>query len=468
MADQQKPITPADIDHTIDTLLDLVSTEAERIRAEQDKRVSATRKPGRVRTTSPSKPDVTDLLREDLRSALERGAVVAPHVGDDGEIDPSEFEREIMKRALIRLKVSDLREEARDAGIDWRGKEEELADRLARAFKFDEQAIAELVLRYEDQYGEKPPRGLSDRVYSVSGASSNLAAMSLALRSMRGRYVRVGVARWFVFESVEFRGEALAVTGRFRSFQAEATEEDNDFSITPREVSALATAVFEPGDDLVRVRSKGTREAVAALAAIERVTSIGRNPAMPVRFDVPPSLMSWDRGTLFLLDLVAHAFNDEPLFVRNLTSAHFETNETEIIEGEAQPRIRSVTFSGDWVGDSPQVCQLLVERRRLVAVSLLMKFEPNQNETYFFPMRVGFGRDHIEVSTGFGKERQAHALAAHRVVLDRAESGLARLWNSNETVRLIDRIVERADAEGNVSIELFGPAPRGDDDAQSN
>lgn len=464
MAEVNEPrevVSPEDIERDVDDLLALVDAQAERIRKAQDELVVKTRRPSRVRTRTPGKPNVSELLRADLRSALADELVIAPYAHGEAEIEPAEFDREIMKRALIRLKVSDLREEAENLGVDWRGTEEEVANRLALALKFDERKIAELVLRYADI--ERPITGFNERIYALTHRMTDLDAIQASVTRVVKRYVRVGVARWFVFRSVDRSPSTLRVSGLFRSFRAEPTEVDNEFWIQPIEVAARATVRFDSGSGLVRIRSKGVSEGQGALLAIQRVTGIQRSPVVPLTFDLPLDLMGWDRRTLYLLDFVAHALHERPLFVQNLTAAHFETDDSETVSDEIRPRLKSIKFEGDWVGDSPQACQLLVAKRTLVGVSLIARYKPNPDETFYFPVRVNVAKDHLDVLTGFGNEREEDARIVHKIIMERAERGLTELSSSEKTVELMRRIVERADAHGPVNVDLLSqPTDSGD------
>ena len=240
-----EPITPDDVDREVDNVMRLVDEQAKKIRAEQDKRVLEMRRSSPVRTSGARKPDASDLIRAGLRSALSDEVVVAPSVVGEDDIEPSEFGRELMKRALMKLKLSDLREEAKDRGVDWRGTEEDVASRLAAALRFDEQRIAELVLSYERE--TEPPTGFNERIYRLSHEVTDLGTLSAGVERMVRRYVRVGVAKWFVFQSVRSSQTHISVSGLFRSFRAEASDEHDDYTIHPIEVSARASTSYKAG-----------------------------------------------------------------------------------------------------------------------------------------------------------------------------------------------------------------------------
>lgn len=446
----REPVTPAEVEREVDALVALANKEAQRIR-DAKLRSRDPRKSGPVRAQSPRKPDARDLMRADILSALTQEVVIAPEVSGDRDIEASEFDREIMKRALIKLKLSDLRDEAESRGLDPRGTEEDVASRLVQALKFDEQAIAELVLRHEDD--SEIIRGFTERIFALR-SPLDLDLATAVVRPMAGRYVRVGVARWFVFQSITHPGQDLSVSGLFRSFRAEPTEIDDEYAISPIEVSARATARFRRSTNLVRVESKGIAEASGCLDAITKVVGALRSPYLPITFDLPLDLIGWDRKTIYLLDLVAHGFADPPLFVQNLTATHFETDDAPQ-NSEIAPRIRSIKLEGDWVGDSPQACQMLVAKRTLVGVSMIVRYTPRPEETSYFPVRVNVTGGHVDVVTGLGRERSDVAKAAHRVIVERVERGLARLTDPDKTRQLIARIIERADARGPVNVELL-------------
>ena len=456
--DLKPPVNPKEVESAVDSLIDLIGEEAQRIRRKLETRALHTRRSGPVRTVGSNRPDVVERVRSDIRAALEKDVVIAPEAHGEQEIDPSEFEREIMKRALVKLKLSDLKEEARDRDLDWRGTEEQVADRVARALGFNEQLVAELVLKYDED--RAPERGITDRLYALAQPLDDLESVGTMVGHLVRHYVRVGVARWFVFRAVESLPGSVRVSGLFRSFRAEASEVEDDYRISPIEMSARATVTLSRGREEVRIRARGASEASAALAAIEKVASIKKAPVLPFRFEAPAEVMSWDRRTLFLLDLVANALRDGPFNVENLTTAQFEADQSEIESDRVTPRIRSVKLEGDWVADSPQACDLLVRRRPLVGVSLLLRFKPNRDEAFYVPVRVAVARDHITVTTGLGKETRTNAGEAHREIMRRIESGLTRLYNEQATVALTRSIALRAAEQGNVDVNLFSAPTR--------
>ena len=168
---------------------------------------------------------------------------------------------------------------------------------------------------------------------------------------------------------------------------------------------------------------------------------------------------------MYLLDLVAHAFAEPPLFVQNLTAVHFETDDATSVGDEIRPRIKSVKLEGDWVGDSPQACQLLVAKRTLVGVSFLARFAPQPDETHFLPVRINVSRDHVHVLTAFGKESEPHAEAAHRVIVQRAVDSLTNLFDQQRTIEAHAARVERAHAEGPVGVDLLSQPAKVDSPA---
>jgi hypothetical protein len=442
-------VSSEELNKTVDELLALVEERAERIRRAQQDRPVSRRGRSPVRAESPRKPQLDDLIRADLRRALEDEVVLAPFAVPGAEaIEPREFEREIMKRALVKLKLEDLKEVAAKAGVEWSGTEEELADRIVRAYGFNEEEIARLVLEHEDE--PRPERGISERIYPIHAGSTAASSAVQALEALVGRYVRVGIARWFVFERVRDSAKGVVVDGVFRAYRAEPTERDEYFYIAPVEFSARVRVELHLREGLARIRARGTTESNAALSAIHRALDIVRIPSLPLGFDLPPDLMGWDRRTIYMLDVLLHRLNEEPLRSANLTMAHFEADSPGGDEDESRPRIRSVRLEGSHVTDSPQACQLLMAGRALVGVSLRVEYRPDRDAYYSFPIRISLGNDHVSALTGFGTERHALAGEVHGLLIERLEKGFRSLANPAGLVRTAAKIAQRAQERGTV------------------
>src|ERR1700722_2951518 len=118
----------------IDDLLRLSSQMGEEIQREG-------RNSGVAYRADWSPPNIDRFLAEDLRIALEDEIVPASVEEDTGTgISDREKNREVIKKALIGLKLATLREIARDRRLPTGGSREDVATQIGAAYLWDEDA----------------------------------------------------------------------------------------------------------------------------------------------------------------------------------------------------------------------------------------------------------------------------------------------------------------------------------------
>ncbi|MDF2146757.1 hypothetical protein [Knoellia sp. p5-6-4] len=403
-------ITTEDLDSALDDLLALATKEGERLRGLSIR--------NRVATSSPRKPDISGLLRDRLRTSLEDELVPAPKA-EEGEINSSEVEHELMKKALIGLKLSALRELAKERGVPSSGVAEEVASRVARAYEWDPERVAKLVIAHEDE--PTPERGHTSRIFPIRDGI-DLANAHERLRVVAGRYVRVGVARWFVFDSIKRDDPStIDVTGTYRAYRAAVDEVDGEASLRPvPEKQQVHIRVAE--GSTVEVLGATTQAARAAARALEIAVGVelrGYVPFADVRSTGVPGGIH--PVSDFMLDLLETRFRAESLTKLNLIVARFKVSdeETETPEGViAKPALRAVRFEGTHLLDSIAACRLLAhDGRPLVDIVLRMSHKQVENdEEGRFPVKTTLESDHVLVATGFGSVPEG-SLLAHRAVV---------------------------------------------------
>ncbi len=417
------------------------SEEVEALLRYAEERARAGRQPqspGRgaapVRTLLPDKPDITDLLRNKIVSALEDEVVLATEAGPERGILDWELQREVAKKALVGLKLHKLKELAAEMRLDKRGRSEEIADRIARAYRYDEQQIARLILDNEEE--PEPDRGHVDRIFPLAEAP-NIESVEMRLEPVMGRYVRVGVARWFVFEELRRAGIRLTLRGALRTYRTFVTSEETEVEgEAPAEVAHLSASPSEVSVELelvdglraLRVRSAAPAPARAASKALEVATEcrrLGHLPFASASFEGP--LGAFARSTIFMLDFVDERLANAGVQDRNLTVARFEIEKGDgsasTAEGE-RPTLREVRFEGDHLLDSVPACRLIAtEGRALVDLSMRVSIRSTDGELVRFPIRLGLERDHAVVLTGFGRYGPEASLQLHHDLVRAVESG---------------------------------------------
>lgn len=402
-----------------------------------------------VRQSSPRKPEIDDALTHRLRAALEDEVVPAVQTSD-GRILPEEFDRELIKKALASLKAEGLRKVAHRNAIEASGGLEELATRIGWLYRWDRERIAQLVLENEPEPTEE--RSHVDRLYPLAEIP-NLEYVHGRLDYVLGRYIRTGIARWFVFETLDAEAaNRLVLTGTQRAFRADITEHDEAPSVVAIAKNEHPVQVVVDRDSpLLRVRQGNTLESAAAVEALRvaaRVQLLGGVPHSTHGITEGPAL-AFAPASLFMLDLLATRFHSAGLRDRDLTVARFRIDEDRGRSdfGEApKPRLRAVRFEGSHLLDSPPACKLLAEEgRALVDVAMTVKAprRPDKQEGRY-PVRVAIERDHVAVLTGFGVIPELSFEVHRSAVSAVSDEILLGLAGPESLANLAKRIEERA------------------------
>lgn len=431
-----------ELDAAVDELLQLAQSEGKALRHRGPK--------GRVFITDrPDKPKIDELLRRTLRTALEDEVVPAVALPSGGSIDPAELHREVIKKALVTLKLSTLRQLARDRTLLSGGSLEAVAARVAEAYGWNEEEIARLVLANEEE--PAVDSGHVDRIFPLADVL-NIGNVRDLLSYVQGRYIRIGIARWFVFESIDEGEEDVKLRGTVRSYQASVddTEELPTLSVVPSEHEVRV--VLTQGSDVLRIRRASAASSRAAVRALEVATRLQVLGYVPVRGAALLGSAGFllDSSSIFMLDLLNTRFREAGLRDLNLTICRFKLgDETAGSENddERKPTLRAVRFEGTHLLDSVPACELLVnERRALVEISLRTRTSSHPDrEPAQFPIHVGIESDHVVVATGFGTGQPELSLQIHRTavaaVVREIQEGVADPGRLDE---LAQRISERA------------------------
>jgi hypothetical protein len=394
------------------------------------------RGPAPVRTVSPEKPDITDLLRQELVSALEDEVLPAVTPGPDHGIHDWELQRELAKKALVGLKLAKLKELASEMRLDKRGRSEDIAERIARAYRYDERQIAQLIVENEEE--PEPDRGHVERIFPLA-ALPDTAEIALQLQPIIGRYVRVGVARWFVFEDLTLLPGRMMLAGTLRSYRTFVTNEpsnvdDEDGAVPLAHISASPSETsvqieIREGSRTVRVRGAGAAPARAAASALEVATQcrrLGYLPFAAASFEGP--LGAFARSTIFMLDFIDSRLAATAVSDRNLTVARFEMDTVDAAEHSREgtrPTLREVRFEGEHLLDSATACRLIaLEGRALIDLSLRVSAADSGGEPVRFPIRLALERDHALVITGFGRHAPDTSAGLHQELVRAVERSL--------------------------------------------
>ena len=379
----------------------------------------------RVFTTSlPTKPDISDALADELRDVLE--TQIVPAVESGNELFEIERQREIQKKALLAVKRSRLSALARSMDLNKRGTSEELAERIVRALGYDEHQIAQLIVENVDE--PEPERRFADRVFPVAKPLA-IEPIAERLSWAMGRYVRIGVARWVVFEEMEQDEGTLSVTAALFSYKAGVETASDDVNLTATPSTSMVQLKLLSGHSAVHIQHAGINESRGILKALEAVSDIRRLGHLPFSTSgLNGALATFDRSTVLMLDLIYNRVPFAGTRSPDLTAAKFrmerETAELEGLDPE-RPTLRSVRFEGRHLLDSIAACRLIArDARALVDISMTVGVPVgNDGEENRFPIRFVLEQDHVAVMTGFGLIPQ-FARTLHGKLLEGAESSI--------------------------------------------
>lgn len=386
---------------------------------------------------SPHTPDVSASWREEMAILLEREMTVARPIEGEAIIEEREREREIGKRALAHLKLAQLRRIAEDQGLLSEGDLDDVSDRIVRAFNADRGEIAQLVVRYEQE--PPPERRFTTRIFYLSDAIADPSTKAERAKLFAGRYMRTGIARWFVIESVDSSPQRLKLSGTFRFYRASATEEPeedgehegedagvNRFDLVSEGASAPVTLSVAVGQASVQVEARGVAESRAAMQAIERAIGVKWQRRLPVPSRAHEGdLMQWDPRSVFMVDLLSSRFRAPGIEISNLVTAGFQTDRGPVKGEEAKPRVKTVRFQGQHLLDSRPACELLVRGEALVELGMTVQFQIDAEHRSSFPLVIRLERDHATIMTGFG----VHPPTVARMLQNALTAGITKALN---------------------------------------
>ncbi len=397
-------------------------------------------------------------LLVDLREGLEDEVLIARAAQGEAVIDEREEHREIAKRALIHIKLPQLRVIAEDIGLPRGGKLEDVADRIVRAYDADEEEIARLIVAYETE--PPPERRFTTRLFRISDSlDARIDATADRIRLFAHRYVKTGIARWFVIENVDERVGAIRMSGTYRFYNADAEQRDDEYRLRAERASAPAQLTLLAGQTVVDVETKGVAEGRAMMDAFAHASGIRRPSVFSLNLPaLQGEIAHWDSASVFMTDVLTSQFRTPDVEIANLAMVGFEMGEQET--SASRPMVRSVRFQGQHLLDSQTACELLTRGQRMTEWTAMVRFRPDAENAYLLPVTVRLERDHLAVMTGFGAHPPNVARQLQMEVVRRLGSRLEHgVSDRGELYRVAEQIRERAEERGPVErATIFGPA----------
>jgi hypothetical protein len=403
--------------------------------------------PGVVSYTPPATqiPILTDGLEERLVAALEKELVIVTPLGSDLGIPQDERDREVAKRALIRLRTGALRDVAREAGVPETGTLEHVAERIAAKHHGNEAQIAELVLRHEE---EIPERGHVSRLVKLH-EPPDLERAATLLRPLLRNYVRIGVARWFVFTDVALRRDQLRITGTYRYFHVTPKVEYEQYSIAAKPQEAAVQILLRRNVEWIEIQSRVAADTRALSVALQQTAGIRPRDTLPIELAIPTGdIYAFARRTVFMLTLLSVELSDQHIRTMNMKLAHFQQRGNEEPTNPRKPTVRSVRIGGQHLLSSRQACELITAGQALLSFNALINANLQPAKPVVCPCRVDLADDHASIFTGFtstaSEEETRHV---HDELVARIRKALEREAIPSPTLALVPQIIERAKGE---------------------
>jgi hypothetical protein len=398
--------------------------------------------------------DLTSETLESLRAYLAESDVFAHMASDSGDIPESIQAREIEIAALSRLKLADLEELATTKGVPLIASKERLAELIVGA-NVTREEIAELALREADLSVDT---GLVTRLFPLV-APPDVSHAATRLKRTQGRYVKLRLARWFIYDEARLLDHVVVLRGRMRSYRSKPVLEVEGHRLNVDPHSAKMVVRLRRGRKWAEVDGRQVTDARDIGPVLARGGGVAFEETLSLPLPALEEAMgSWSRRTVWMLALLQLHLESDGISILDYAMAHFEAPGSEPARPD-EPRIAAVELRGQHVGDSRDACQRIVEGAGLLAVELKLTFVPNNKDSYLIPVRVGIDDTCATVETGAGQDVPADvSTLLHRTLIDRLCHALDTTVDTPRISSLVRKIIERARApEQAQHADMFGP-----------
>lgn len=343
-----------------------------------------------------------------LVSALGRYESAIPEVNEDGSVPETVQDVGIANAAFFKLTAKELQRLA-DAPQDDGVAEAKpaLARRLAEKYAGREEEIARLVLGTPS--GERELTGLTTRLMPLAEAPTDLPDIADRLKALRGRYFETRPAEWFCFREVTYSGAALTLTGEIFGYNVHVGEVKDEARLQPHRQRESVRVTLRRG---VAWAETDARRA-SALTAVRRVL-IRTELARPLHTVAAPDDLvdapysRCDARTLWILELLSRELSQDPFAVLDHQMVNFErtagdTKPAQVAPGQSRSRVSEVRLKGTLLMDHPEICALILRKRRIIDIELTLGIMRAGVNRQFWPkMRIRFSwaNDHVALTSG--------------------------------------------------------------------
>ncbi len=403
------------------------------------------------------RPRINEGAMTRLFNMLARDIALITPPDQDGDIPETERDREVAKRALVRLRITQLRQLADENDIEEIGTIEQLADRLAASAADDAAAVAEMVINQELPAHE---HGLTTTLVALK-ENPELPRLAERLKRLQGNFARVGVARWFICSEVTSSTTEVVARGKLKYYRVnpKLEYERYDLASDPGEADAIIVTRFGRRWLEVSTRLRGDTSALSILAS--RVASFGLDRPLPLALHLadPNELHQWARRSVVMLGLLAQDLSHDGIELTNVAVAQFETTGDDSI-GTNTPAVRNVRVGGQHLISHRQICELLVAGRAFSQVTGSVRVTLSSQEIVVVPFRAELSADDATVFTGFTQTtNESQTSEVHRRLIDCVQTAVQRTDLPSAASDWVAAIAERARSDSPLEADILPPPP---------
>jgi hypothetical protein len=388
---------------------------------------------------------------------------VVPATDARDEVPNEVLRRAMSKAAFLRLGVADLTDIAvqyNDGETDFPTKDA-LAQALAERFQNETTEVARLVLSKEK--GD-PEVGLITRLLPLREAP-DFDATRDAFKNLRGHYIEVRTAVFYLFGDVAEADDILRIKGRIRSFSVNPAEAGGEVRLNARphiEDIVITTRRDEPW---VEVNTRRTSDAHTVRAVLRRTGEVipASEVAPPDRLQREP-FSAWDPRTIWMLDFLLQDLQADTLKLDNTLMAIFKSPD-EIGDTAArrrQPTVDSVQLRGTHLHEHPEACRRIVDASHLRDLEIRVKYgRRNDLSPPLVRFRLIWEDDHLVVMSGIATDRKEPDAEFHRRIVRLVRNAADRPLHENALTFMLTQVQRRAletEAPRRLT-ELFAPPP---------
>jgi hypothetical protein len=296
--------------------------------------------------------------------------------------------------------------------------------------------------------------------------AADLDRTASSLEQVVGRYARIKIAKWFVYDKVERLTQMVRLQGCVKGNRTKPVLDTDAYRLNATPSSQNIQMRFRDNQKWVEVDVRQVTEARDLRAVVRRAARL--DPLDAISLQLPPltgDIAQWDRLTVWMLGFLELSLSNAAVSIRNFSMAHYERVDMGGPPVPDRPQIDEVQLRGQHVGSNRDSCQLIVDGRRLINVEVLVQYVANATDSYLVPIRIGIGPDYASVTTGTPRDVPGQVLSElHRHLVLKVRRALDNDLDVTRLAQVVRGIIGHArETEPAAVADLFVPPTDGGD-----